>query len=206
MRETACVAPPRNPRRALSRGGPAPEDRRHRLAAGAVRKERCVMRPHIGQRLRALIAGASLFTSASARADEPLRLDFWWEAPDGCPERAQVIAEIEKLVGRTVTGEKGGGAANEDGARLSVRAVVTRAAGGLSVDITSPSNGAVRDRGVEAPSCKEVASAAAREVRRSRVAARSGRSGTRRGSWARVLGDGRGSRRSVSTRRSSSAR
>ena len=119
------------------------------------------MRPHIGQRLRALIAGASLFTSASARADEPLRLDFSWEAPDGCPERAQVIAEIEKLVGRTVTGEKGGGAANEDGARLSVRAVVTRAAGGLSVDITSPSNGAVRDRRVEAPSCKEVASATA---------------------------------------------
>jgi hypothetical protein len=102
------------------------------------------------------LAGAAFAGPAGAAG--PPALEFTWEAPEDCPDRARVVAEIERLTGRPVERDAAGDAG---ASRLSVKAIVTRSARGLSVSITSEAAGATHDRRVEAPTCKEAADATA---------------------------------------------
>lgn len=105
-----------------------------------------------GRRARLLIALAAASLVARTAAADPEGVSFAWEAPDGCPDRDHVVAEIERLAGRSLG--RGEPAAE-------VRAVVARGERGFSVHIASRSGGALHERTVEAATCKEAAGAAA---------------------------------------------
>jgi hypothetical protein len=108
-------------------------------------------------------------------------VDFTWEAPEGCPDKPRVVAEIERLIRRSINpGVE---------PRVSVHAVVMHSERGFSVHIASRSEGtppdsaeggtrvsegsesgaldgakppaSAHERTVDAPTCAEAADAAA---------------------------------------------
>lgn len=93
--------------------------------------------------------------SASARADVPLTLDWNTDSSLGggdCPEAAEVVAEVERILGGSTGSRR----------QVAARAEVTHASSGMfqMTLVTSGANVAGR-RSVEAESCRELASASA---------------------------------------------
>jgi hypothetical protein len=87
--------------------------------------------------------------AGGARADDAL--DLSWTAPPACPGRDAVLAEVRRLLG----GRSG------KGGRLAVDALVTAADGGYRLRITTRGDGGERARMLAAPTCGELADAAA---------------------------------------------
>ncbi|MFO0588157.1 MAG: hypothetical protein U0441_11485 [Polyangiaceae bacterium] len=115
------------------------------------------------QGLSLALAGVFFATAGDARADPPSgegassgegpSLDLVWTAPEGCPDRAQLMADIARLLGRSPA----------EGATppLHVDVTARAAKGGFDVTIATGSGESARSRDIEAPTCKEAESAAA---------------------------------------------
>lgn len=94
------------------------------------------------------IAAAGL-VALVARAEVPLTLT--WSAPTGCPKREAVVAEVERLLA----------ARTKPSSPVTASASITRGAGDyhLRIVVETPSGG--RQRLLAAPTCAELADAAA---------------------------------------------
>jgi hypothetical protein len=103
-----------------------------------------------------LSVGVLLFASAlcvsAARARAALALSLSWSAPSGCPSRDAVVGEIRRLLGGSIENPRG----------ISARAEIeARSGGDYQLHIALRSDQGERMREVEAPTCAELADAAA---------------------------------------------
>lgn len=92
------------------------------------------------------------FVPRFASAHEP-GLRFEWHAPQGCPSRAAVIEQAEKLLGRSLTVVAP--------VELALEAHVTRPGESWQLDVLQRSSTGTRARSVKAGSCQELADATA---------------------------------------------
>jgi hypothetical protein len=100
-------------------------------------------------------AAFSLVTLAAAgptQAQDSEAFTFSWQAPAGCPETAEVRAEIARLLGGSIGALPG---------RLQARAEVVTQGQGYAVVLETESAGEVGHRSLEAGSCRELAKATA---------------------------------------------
>lgn len=109
--------------------------------------------PRARRSTTALLLGGSLLAAAglsalAARAEPPLSLS--WRAPEGCPSRETVLAEVTRLLGR-------------DHARSSIQAEATvdRSGDGHRLRVILRSDKTPRVRELTAPTCEELGDAAA---------------------------------------------
>lgn len=92
-------------------------------------------------------------SGAGAAPGAAERVILSWKAPEGCPERGDVLAEIGRLLGDR-------GAPSGDPIQVSA-AVSREASGNFVVRIETPGDGATQVRELRGASCKAVAEAAA---------------------------------------------
>jgi hypothetical protein len=94
---------------------------------------------------------AVLAAAARAGADEP-RVELAWTAPEGCPDGARVVAEVERLLGPA-------------GARpprpIRAAAVVTRVGEGFVVKLETASDAGTRARELHGATCGGIGDAVA---------------------------------------------
>lgn len=103
---------------------------------------------------RRLFAGFALALFAAPAGAEPAAgLDLDWSVPPGCPEKAEVLREIERLLG----GER----ALHDGAPLRALGAIRLEAGRFRLELRFPSASSELTRYVESESCGELDEAAA---------------------------------------------
>jgi hypothetical protein len=98
----------------------------------------------------ALLLCAGALCAHAARADDALKLS--WSAPAGCPPRDAVIGEVRRLLGGAIDNPKG------VSARAEIRA---RGASDYQLYIALRSDQGERTRDMQAPTCAELADAAA---------------------------------------------
>jgi hypothetical protein len=107
------------------------------------------------RRLALALAVAALFIAPEVRAEASARgVDLEWLAPEGCGDRARVLAEIERLLGHALSGV--------DGPRLKARATVSKGErASWDLHLTTSLSEAVSARDVHGDSCAEIADATA---------------------------------------------
>jgi hypothetical protein len=122
------------------------------------RRKRILKRNTVSCRLRYVffvaisVACAILGLTDGAWAEPSGTFRFAWAAPDECPSRGQVQAEIARLVGGDLLLRQGG--------ELEVKATVSHSPF-WSAELTTQHAGQTGRRTIEAPSCKAVADATA---------------------------------------------
>jgi hypothetical protein len=97
------------------------------------------------------ITSAAVVGSAPALAESGVELT--WSAPDECPGRRRVVAEIERLLGRPLDAPAS--------KRFDAHAEITPEVSGFSLRVTAEGDGATRERALRADTCEELADAAA---------------------------------------------
>jgi hypothetical protein len=103
--------------------------------------------------LRRLLGFALLLLAPPAHAEAGAGLDLTWSAPAGCPEKTEVLLEIERLLGSD--------RAQKEGAPLRAIGEIRADAQRFRLELSFPSASSELTRHIESESCAELDEAAA---------------------------------------------